>query len=441
MKTKTLKITIPVTLIIIILALIPFHAFLTVWLSSLIGHYTALRLWKEYLLAILVLFSLYFIIKDKEVRDLFRHFRVIQLIILFLVIELIWGIVARRKGDVNTKALLYGWLSDTRYLIFFIVTLIFAKKTGVLKFYSLKLILYPALVVIIFGLLEILVLPKNFLSHFGYGPSTIYPYQTINHNSHYVRILSTLRGSDSLGAYMLVPLSLLSILIVKGRKRLKLGLFFLGGVVVLIFSFSRSAWLGFILSLIAAIYLSLKSSAFKRYFMYISLAVIVILAGFFIAERNNSRVQNIVFHTQKNSSIKSTSDAGHASALKTGLKQLASEPLGRGPGTSGPASVYNSHPARITENYYIQIGQEVGWLGLIVFVSINVLVVLSLWNRREDNLSLALLCAFIGITVCNLLLESWTDDTLAYLWWGLAGIAIAVPPKNKRLSKNNPRII
>ena len=310
------------------------------------------------------------------------------------------------------------------------VSFIAAKKTSLLKNKSIKLILYPALIVIIFGLLEVFVLPRGFLSHFGYGPNTIRPYQTINNNLHYIRILSTLRGSDALGAYLLVPLSLAAVLLVRGKKAWQLALFTAGGLIVLIFSYSRSAWLGLFVSVIFAIYFGVKSKVLKRNLIYIGLALIILLAGIFTLERNNTRVQNIVFHTQKNSAIKATSDQGHSSSIKNGVKDIAKDPLGKGPGTSGPASVYNKKITRIPENYYIQIGQELGVIGLIVYIAISVLVIMSLWARREDTLALALLASLLGLIIVNMLLEAWTDDTLCYLWWGMAGIAIASPPKS-----------
>ena len=55
---------------------------------------------------------------------------------------------------------------------------------------------------------------------------------------------------------------------------------------------------------------------------------------------------------------------------------------------------------------------------------------MSLWARREDTLALALLASFLGLIIVNMLLEAWTDDTLCYLWWGMAGIVIASPPKS-----------
>jgi hypothetical protein len=47
-----------------------------------------------------------------------------------------------------------------------------------------------------------------------------------------------------------------------------------------------------------------------------------------------------------------------------------------------------------------------------------------LWKRRSDPLALTLLASLVGICFVNLLSHAWTDDTLAYTWWGLAGIAI-----------------
>jgi O-antigen ligase len=432
MKTKQLSVVIPAGLIIVILALIPFHAFLTVWLSSLVGHYTSLRLWKECLVAICFIATLYIYITDKSIRKFLNNSRLIWAILVFISIELIWGLVAFNKGNLNLKALLYGWLSDCRYLIFFVITLVIAKKTSKLNKQAIGLVIWPAVIVIVFGLLQILVLPKDFLSHFGYSLSTIPAYETINHNSHYIRIASTLRGANPLGAYLLIPLSLASVLLIRGRKRRQMLALLITGTIVMIFSFSRSAWLGLVVAIALAIYWGLKSAKLKKQLVYLAVALVIILGGITIVERNNPHVQNIVFHTQSHSAIKTSSDQGHSSALKQGIKQVLEKPLGTGPGTSGPASVYNKKPASIPENYYIQIGQETGWLGLIVFIVINILVAMSLWVRRADSLSLALLASFTGLVICNMLLEAWTDDTLCYLWWGLAAIVIASQPNPKK---------
>jgi len=132
------------------------------------------------------------------------------------------------------------------------------------------------------------------------------------------------------------------------------------------------------------------------------------------------------------SAVASTSDQGHLQALRAGLSDVAHHPIGFGPGTAGPASYYNTgHPTRIAENYFVQIGQETGWLGLVLFILINVGVGMLLYVRRADPLALSLFASLIGLTFINLFSHAWADDTLAYVWWGLAGVALAPLPNSK----------
>jgi O-antigen ligase len=77
------------------------------------------------------------------------------------------------------------------------------------------------------------------------------------------------------------------------------------------------------------------------------------------------------------------------------------------------------------ENFYIQIGQETGVLGLIVFLSINIIVGYRLYLRRDDPLSLFLFASLIGLTVVNMVSHAWADDTLSLLWWAFAGVALS----------------
>lgn len=412
---------------IVILALIPFHAFLTVWISSGLGHYTALRLWKEYLLVICLIASIYLFVIDRKLRNQILPNRLFQLIMAYLAIQVIWGLVAYNHHDVSKKALAYGLLLNCRYLIFFLITWLLALKSDRLRRLSIKLVVWPAVIVIVFGLLQIFILPRDFLSHFGYNLNTIPAFETINHNFRYIRIESTLRGANPLGAYLIIPLSLISVLLFKGQKSWKKIAFLIGGLIVLGFSFSRSAWIGSVIAIAISVFYSIKSKVLKVRLVYGVICILIILSGFTFALRNNAHVQNILWHTQTHSASNTSSDQAHSSALTSGIKNVATEPLGRGPGTAGPASVYNNHPARIAENYYVQIGQETGWLGLGLFLVINVYVGYLLWLKRLNNLELALFASFVGIFVVNIFSHAWSDDSLAYLWWGLAGIALASP--------------
>ena len=81
---------------------------------------------------------------------------------------------------------------------------------------------------------------------------------------------------------------------------------------------------------------------------------------------------------------------------------------------------------RIAENFYLQIGQEMGWLGLALLVAVQAWVFRSLWAVRRMMLPRILLASGIGLTIVNLFSHAWADDTLGLLWWGMAGIAISM---------------
>ncbi len=422
-------------IIAVILFLVPFHAFLTVWGASLIGHYTALRLWKEFLLILCVIGCLYLVATDHKIRSHTLTRRLVWLILLYMLLTGVWGILALNENAVSRKALGYGLIVNLRFLTFFLVTWGVALRLGRLRTNWQKLVLWPALVVVAFGLLQVFVLPKDFLQHFGYGPATILPYETINHNQHYVRFASTLRGANPLGAYLVVPISLLTVLLIRPRRNWRQALFLAGSLAVLFFTFSRSAWVGAALSILIVLFLIKLSHKIQRISAIAAGCLVVAAAAVAITFRHNVSFQNFVLHTQNHSSVPTTSDQQHFSAIKAGLHDLAHHPLGSGPGTAGPASIYNNHPPRIAEDYFIQIGQEIGWLGLFMFLLINAGVGYLLFLRRDDPLALSLFASLIGISFIGLLSHVWTDDTIAYVWWGLAGIAMAPVLQKEPTSK------
>jgi hypothetical protein len=432
MRNSALKYTVlsVVSLLtVVILLLVPFQGFATVWGASLLGHYTALRLWDEALLALCLIGVLYLLIVDRKIRINTLSRRLVWLILIYIALNVVWGIIAYEGKDVTSKALGYGLIINLRYLIFFLVTWSVALRISRLRSNWQWVVIWPAVIVVAFGLLEVFILPKDFLKHFGYGTNTIPVTETINNNIHYLRIPSTLRGANPLGAYLIIPISLLVVLLKRAKKNWQHVLLLIGALIVLFYSFSRSAWIGAILSIGVVVFTGRMTKNAQKIALGGLALVIVLGAGLSLIYRNNVSFQNFVFHTQKNSSVKTTSNGNHLADLKSGISNVIHSPLGRGPGTAGPASVYNYKP-RIAEDYFVQVGQETGWLGLALFVLINIGVGYLLWLRRDDPLALSLFASLIGITFVNLLSHAWSDDTLSYIWWGLAGVAMA---PNKRI--------
>jgi hypothetical protein len=439
MKASTIKygvLTCTLTVISIIFILLPFHAFLTVWAASIFGHYTAIRLWKEVLMAVALLGVLYLLIFDRKVRHHTLRRKLTWLILAYIAVQLGWGLWTWHVGDVTLKAMAYGVLLNSRFLLFFLLGWAIAIRTERFERRWPKLMLWPAVLVVLFGLLQVFVFPVDFLRHFGYGPDTIAPYETINNNFDFIRYMSTLRGANPLGAYLLIPISALVVLLVRYPRSWNWtkGLLLAGSLAMLVFSFSRSAWLGAVLSIATASVLASKSAWWRRHQRWLwsgAAAMLTVLIIGAVTLQNNSHFQNFIFHTQDNSAVAESSNDGHEVALREGIRDLESEPFGHGPGTAGPASVYNNGEARIAENYYIQLAQEAGWPALILFVTIVGAVAYLLWTRRQTTLALSLLAALVGISFVNLLSHAWTDDTIAYIWWGLAGLAIGTPVLKK----------
>lgn len=411
-------------IVIGILTVIPFHAFLTVGLSSLIGHYTALRLWKEVFLAVGLIVAGIVVVKDVALQRVLRSSPLVWLILAYSGLTLIAGLISWLTGHVTAKALLYGLVINLRFLAWFLVVWVLAWQRSYLAKRWSGLVFWPAAVVCVIGLLQFFVLPYDVLSHFGYSQATIFPYQTVNHNLDYQRVMSTLRGANPLGAYLLVIILLLT---ATWRRRPEVWRVLLGiaAVITLFLTFSRSAWLGTAAGILVISWLRIRGRRHHRLAYSMLGGVVVLVTVLFIGLRHDAAVQNAIFHTEDKSTITTSSNQGHLSALGKGVKDLIHQPLGRGPGTSGPASIYNNGQGRISENYYLQLGQEVGLLGLFLFLAITFVVCRLLWAARIDPLAFGLLAAGIGLIIVNCLSHAWTDDTLSYLWWGLAAIALA----------------
>lgn len=417
-----------------ILVLLPFHAFFTTWLGSNFQHLDLFRIWKELLLVPLAFVACWLLYKDKKTTAWLKKTGLLYLIIGYIALHILLGWLALAQHRVNASALIYALLSNLRFLVFFVVCLAVSARTKWLGAHWKQIVLIPAVIVIVFGLLQHFALQPDFLRHFGYGPKTIPAYQAVDQKSAYARVQSSLRGPNPLGAYLVLIMALLTMLIYTNDKRRNWWILTgAGAAIVLFFSYSRSALLGVGLAVFLVIWQLLDQPKLKRYLLIAAASALLIAAGGLFAFRHNDRVQNTFFHTDEHSRSSESSNFDRLGHLKSGLHDIAHDPWGRGPGTAGPASVRNPYETRIAENYYLQIGQEVGVLGMLIFIAINLLVAFALW-RRGDGLSVTLFASLAGLTLVNMLSHAWGDDTLGLLWWGLAGIALApaILETNKR---------
>lgn len=414
--------------IIAILVLVPFHAVLSTWAGSNFGHLDLFRIWKELLLIPLGAYAVFLVAKKPPLLKTWTHSWLVWAILLYGLFFTGFALVTLSGHLVAPSAIIYSLLTNLRFLWFMLVVWAVTDTNALIRRQWAKIILLPAGGVVAFGLLQRFALPADVLRHVGYGPDTIPASATVDQKVDYRRIQSTLRGANPLGAYLIIPITTAVAFV---RRKAYLWVFILAAMTVFFFTYSRSAALGIIAAIVFFVWHGLKDARLRKLLVLVGVIVMVVMATSVWTLRNNNAVQTTLFHTDETSQAGASSNSQRLQAMKSGVRDIAHQPLGAGPGTAGPASARNYGHARIAENYYLQIGQEIGFVGLGLFILINVLVVQRLW-KRTDTLSRVLLASFIGITIVNLMSHAWVDDTLSLLWWGLAGAALSAPDILKR---------
>ncbi|MDB5165959.1 MAG: rane protein of unknown function [Candidatus Saccharibacteria bacterium] len=422
---------------------VPFYALITVWLGTTLGGYSIWRVIPEItLLALGVVAAITMMQEKNRPGTLFRD-RLLQVCLAYIGILVVYGMVSYFRGDVGARAILQGMVMDLRLPVAFLAAYLVAPRINGVEGKLWRWILWPAVGVVVFGLLQTFVLPPDTLRHVGYGPTTVPAVTLVDQKADFPRVQSTLRGPNPLGAYLIIILSALTVALVKSRKRWQATVFGLAAAVVLIYTYSRSAYIGAFIGVAGICWL--LAGRYRRWLLVASGLLVIIFITSLVLLRNNDQFQNVFFHTDETSRSSRSSNQDRASALHDGFIELAHDPVGRGVGTAGPSSVYSGEGTRITENYYLQIGQETGWLGLALFLGFTGLIAYRLWSYRRNHWAIVLLASGVGLVVVNCLSHAWTDPTLAYVWWLAAGLTIgsgilSSESPNKHAKKTTQRL-
>lgn len=384
------------------------------------------KAWKEIVLAVLSVIGVVLVTRQKRWREILNS-PFVTLSILFIDIHLLLALIMR--GD--TQSIVAGLMIDLRFIVMFLLMYVLVLMNPAVVKRVVKVIAAGAAVVIGFGLLQILVLPDDVLKGIGYSNDTIVPFMTVDTNHDFIRINSTLRGPNPLGALMVIYGSLAIAYAALNRRNLqpKLAAGIVGGLIgsvaVLFSSYSRSAYLAAIAAFAGVFAFSRKISV-KAILLITVAGLVVAVTSFFIAQ--TSWFSNVILHENPESMVKAKSNEDHVLSVVDGGKRVASQPFGAGIGSTGSASLYDGDTSNDTtiENAYLFVAHESGWFGLAVFLVLFGLIMVRLWRHRKGNwLIVGIFSGGIGMAIIGLLLPVWVDDTVAIIWWGLAGMAIA----------------
>ncbi|MBW3569326.1 O-antigen ligase family protein [Candidatus Parcubacteria bacterium] len=417
-----------------LLIYMPFHIFLSQWLSTFTGGLNAWKVGKDVLLILAVGLTIALVYYKSRFKN--KHFWIIvALSVLYTSTHLIVWVM---NPEIPDGPALLGTVYNSRLFGYLILgygaVLLIDKKINLRTVF--KILIAITTIVSLVGLAQWF-LPKDIMTHFGYSLERgVKPAFFIDENPDFFRVISTIRDPNSLGTFLIMPITLLSYALVKfwrsGKRILISGLLLLH-LLVLFLTFSRSALGGVILSVGLMFALTYRHNLVKwaLQYKYFLAAGLVALSLFVFAMRDQYIVQNIIFHSDENTSVAQDSNEQHISRVAEGTKAVIENPAGYGPGTAGWVSLHNKENQ--TENYFVQIAYETGIIGLVILMAMLIFVAKSLWDLSPSPYVHLLLAVLAGIILVNMVSHIWINEAVDIQWWLLAGLVLAKGQKRPDL--------
>lgn len=422
---------IPAGLLLAVFGLIVLHAPFIVFIGTRFPELAlVVKAWKEVLIVIALLLVGADILRRRFVGRFARD-RLLWLMVGYVFLHIIFIMIS--PG--GALSVLSALAIDLRYVLYFIAVYLFLSMYPRYIRFFVNTGVAGAIVVVGFAVLQQF-LPKDILVHLGYSEQTITPYLTVDKNPDYVRINSTLRGPNPLGAYALVIITgVVALIGLRWRKlvtkrRSFAALLFVGSVVALWTSYSRSAVAGALLSLGAVFVARFGYRLSTRQWLAVVGGILIISSVGYLV-RDSSFVHNVILHDNPSTGANIDSNTAHFDSLTDGFRRMTRQPLGGGVGSTGSASLFGAKPL-VIENQYLFVAHETGWVGFGLFIAIFGMILARLWQVRKNWLALTAFASGIGLAVVGLMLPVWVDDTVAIVWWGLAAIALAKGGNDER---------
>ena len=403
-----------------LLLFLPFYAFLITAFQHFTGlsqeSILGLRLIKEGIVLGFFVFLIWYWFKRREkirfyISDLF--------ICTYLLVLLITGFAHHS----SIKEFFFGLRYDFFFFLYYFIFRLFFGFYPRERFRALNIIFLTAIIVFIFALLQFFVLPKDFLIAFGYLPQALAEYNPdlpipafhLLGDSEILRVQSFFAGPNQLSSFCLIIIFLTLPFLFERKNKVLPFLSFILGLGVLVLTFSRSAWIGLILGMILFGFFVLKKSPF------VSISIFsAIVAGLTAAICLFRDKLYEIF-------VRPSSSVWHWTSLKYALAELLGQPFGIGLGKVGPASQWLKKPV-ISENYYLQIGLESGFIGLILFLA-SFFVLLSDLSNQKTIQAFAVFSLTIALLVSSFFLHTLADGVLA-IYFGIA-LALGQTKENR----------
>ena len=418
---------------LILAVYMPFHVFLSQSLSLVTGGLEVWKAAKDVAITVLVPYMLYIAYKRRLFSGVYKwHF---ALGTLYILLHLFYVLFSTTD---DTYSAVVGSVYNSRLFAYLLLgMLVGSNKRG--KEWLKKIttiVVVVAGIVALFGIAQYF-LPHNMLENVGYSVDRgVKPMFFIDDKPDFPRVMSTLRDPNSLGAYLILPLAMVVVALVKKganeamflRPFRREVLLALGGILMgaLFLTFSRGAMIALALSLVAILSIVTGQRVFvfiKKYWLFVALILIIISFLSFMF-RNSYIFQNLIFHADQSTVLADPNEL-RVTLTQQAIDEVVETPLGHGPGTAGIVSISNPKGTLLTENYYLQVAYEVGWLGLLALIGLLFLIIKQLLGQRHP-VATALLGSFVGYAFYALLIHLWSNEAIALQWWLISGVVLGM---------------
>lgn len=330
-----------------------------------------------------------------------------------------------------------GFIVNVRFVVILFLGVIVGSLNSKYTNKLFRSVVYFGIIGVILGLLMSF-MPNNTLSSIGYdaaGSDTIgAPAASyyVSDNLPIKRLNGSFRSPNSLGVYLLIPLTIVIFyrpLDIRKQYRCAIGITLIAGILL---TFSRSAWLGLVALSGFYFFQKMNLKDIKKHLL-VAAAIIAGLGLAFSALSQTHFGSNLLLHQNKDQSNGATNK--RVEIYKENFTRILHEPIGKGSGYTNYGGRIGQESSYIgsTENSYLQVGLELGWIGIALFVSL-----LYYTHKACKSFPKKHRLVFISLLSCilmvGLFIPIWTDEVVSLTWWGLFGVALGSKIKSTEQS-------
>jgi len=424
------------------------------------------NIWKEAIVLVLFILLVIEIIRTKQYKKL-----KLEALDYFILAYFLLGLITGLLWTKNLYHIFVGAKYDFSFLALYLCIRNFNFNTEQVKM-IIKWTLTAIITVVLFGFISYFLLPANFMTVFGYLPvaggqswipgGALPMYHTVGIDGVLIRLASTFSGPNNYSFYLLFAVPFLLFknyktpektswfqkikkyfsIKEKDKSKFFLGFMFTIAFISLLLTFSRSAYLGLAAIIFTGALILFKSK--RLFWTIITSAFVFLFIGIGAIYVSSPNTFNQIF-------LRASSSSGHFDRTVSAFYESLEYPWGEGLGKAGPASCYFPDEfggCLIPENWYLQVALEMGYLGMLIFIIIIVMILNKLYNKykKEQNyLSLSLFLTIIGLSVASMFLHAWEDASTSLTVWALCGLLLnnnygkrfTISPKTTSRRKGN----